>query len=101
MNTAPSYVNRMEAAKRWLGDRYLLARPINQPKPRRPAPVLPVMAAMLLTGCATMVKPGMTPDSKAADRYACEQEAYTAAAGNAFMLSNGLYRDCMRARGYR
>lgn len=97
MNT-PSYVNRVEAAKRWLGDRYLLAKPINQPKPRRAAPVL---AAMLLTGCATMVKPGMTPDSKAADRYACEQEAYTAAAGNAFMLSNGLYRDCMRARGYR
>jgi hypothetical protein len=26
------YDERIEAAKRWLGDRYLLAQPINQPK---------------------------------------------------------------------
>jgi hypothetical protein len=29
------YDERIEAAKRWLGDRYLLAQPINQPKPKR------------------------------------------------------------------
>jgi hypothetical protein len=31
----PNYDEKIEAAKRWLGDRYLLAQPINQPKPRR------------------------------------------------------------------
>jgi hypothetical protein len=51
--------------------------------------------------CATMTKPGMTVQSKAQDRYQCEQEAYKAAHGNPWMISNGLYRDCMRARGYR
>lgn len=65
------------------------------------------MKAMLLlcvvaaAGCSTMTKPGMTPESKAKDRYECEQEAYAAANGNAGLLSNGLYRDCMRARGYK
>ena len=58
-------------------------------------------AILCLVGCATMTKPGMTPESKAKDRYECEQEAYTAAGGNAALLSNGLYRDCMRARGYK
>lgn len=57
--------------------------------------------ALLLTGCSTMTKPGMTPESKAQDRYACEQEVYKVAQGNPGMLSNGLYRDCMRARGYK
>lgn len=32
MSTVPSYANRIEAAKRWLGDRYLLAQPINRPR---------------------------------------------------------------------
>lgn len=54
-----------------------------------------------VNGCTTMTKPDMTAQSKAQDRYACEQEAYQAAGGNAWMLSNGLYRDCMRARGYQ
>lgn len=48
-----------------------------------------------------MTKPDMTEDGKAKDRYACEQETYQAAGGNLGLLSNGLYRDCMRARGYR
>lgn len=56
---------------------------------------------VLLGACATMVKPGMTADSKAKDRYECEQEVYHVAGGNPWMLSNGLYRDCMRARGYQ
>lgn len=30
---APAYADKVNAAKRWLGDRYLLARPINQ-RPR-------------------------------------------------------------------
>lgn len=55
---------------------------------------------LLLAGC-TMTKPDMTPEGKAKDRYECEQETYHAARGNTMMLSNGLYRDCMKARGYR
>lgn len=55
----------------------------------------------ILAGCATMYKPGETVDSKAQDRYACEQEAYAVANGNPLMLSNGFYRDCMRAKGYK
>jgi len=54
-----------------------------------------------LVGCATMHKPDETPEQKAQDRYECEREAYTAAGGNSRLLSNGLYRDCMRARGYK
>lgn len=54
-----------------------------------------------LTACSTLTKPGMTPESKAQDRYECEHEAYRIAAGNPWMVSNGLYRDCMKARGYR
>jgi hypothetical protein len=46
-------------------------------------------------------KTGMTPESKAKDRYECEQQTYQAANGNMGLLSNGLYRDCMRARGYK
>jgi hypothetical protein len=53
-----------------------------------------------LLACSTMVKSGMTPESKAKDRYECEQDVYKVANGNPGMLSNGLYRDCMRARGY-
>lgn len=56
--------------------------------------------AVLAAGC-TMTKPYMTVQSKAQDRYACEQETYAAAGGSAMMLSNGFYRDCMRARGYK
>jgi len=52
----------------------------------------------VLGACATMTKSGMTPQSKAKDRYACEQQAYKAAHGNPLLVSNGLYRDCMRAR---
>lgn len=48
-----------------------------------------------------MTRPDTTPEAKAKDRYACEQETYQAAAGSVGMLSNGLYRDCMRARGYQ
>lgn len=59
-----------------------------------------VLAAATLAGCATMTKPGMTPESKAKDRYDCEQQTYQAANGNTMMLSNGLYRDCMRSKGY-
>jgi hypothetical protein len=33
--SAPNYDERIEAAKRWLGDRYLLAEPINKPKTNR------------------------------------------------------------------
>lgn len=53
------------------------------------------------SGCTTLTKSGMTPESKAKDRYECEREAYQAANGAPGLLSNGLYRDCMRARGYR
>lgn len=55
---------------------------------------------IILSACA-MTKPGMTPETKAKDRYDCEQQAYALAQGNPWMLSNGLFRDCMRARGYR
>ena len=54
----------------------------------------------LLAGCATMHKPGETPESKAKDRYECEMQVYQVSNGNPGMVSNGLYRDCMRARGY-
>lgn len=60
-----------------------------------------LLAAAMLAGCATMHKADETPEGKARDRYACEQEVYQVAGGNPYMLSNGLYRDCMRARGYR
>lgn len=108
MNVA--YADKVKAAKRWLGDRYLLARPINKPRMQLPHarlsfkqgfPASLIAMSLLATGCATMHKAGETVDGKARDRYECEQEVYTVAAGNAFMLSNGLYRDCMRARGYR
>lgn len=59
------------------------------------------LIVLLLAGCTTMTKPDMTADGKAKDRYECEQETYHATGGNAMLLSNGLYRDCMRARGYR
>lgn len=62
--------------------------------------VLP-MLALLVAACATMHKPGETVDGKAQDKYACEQEVYAVANGNPMMLSNGLYRDCMRAKGYK
>jgi hypothetical protein len=58
------------------------------------------LLCLALAGCTTLTKPGMTPESKAKDKYECEQEVYHAAGGNVGMLSNGLYRDCMRARGY-
>lgn len=60
-----------------------------------------ILLCAALAGCASMSKPGMTAESKAKDRYECEQETYAAAAGHVGMLSNGLYRDCMRARGYQ
>jgi len=63
-------------------------------------PLLLVTIIGLLGACATMTKPGMTAQSKAKDRYACEQQAYDAAHGNPLLVSNRLYRDCMRARGY-
>lgn len=43
----------------------------------------------------------MTDEGKAKDRYECETQAYQLAGANPMMLSNGLYRDCMKARGYR
>lgn len=60
-----------------------------------------VAFATALSSCATMTKPGITIESKARDRYECEQQTYAAASGNALLVSNGLYRDCMRARGYK
>ncbi|HEX4051177.1 MAG TPA: hypothetical protein VHY19_09885 [Steroidobacteraceae bacterium] len=61
---------------------------------------LALLLLQLMIGCTTMTKPGMTSQSKAKDRYECEQQAYTAAGGNPLLVSNRLYRDCMRARGY-
>jgi hypothetical protein len=58
------------------------------------------LSAMLVAGCATMHKPDETPQIKAQDKYECEQQTYAAASGNSLLLSNGFYRDCMRARGY-
>jgi hypothetical protein len=60
-----------------------------------------LVVCAVLPACTTMTKPDMTTESKARDRYECEQQAYAAAGGNALLLSNGLYRDCMRARGYK
>jgi hypothetical protein len=62
---------------------------------------LTLILVCALAGCATMHKPGETVDSKAVDRYACEQDTYVVANGNPGMLSNGFYRDCMRAYGYK
>ena len=59
-----------------------------------------ICAVAAVAGCTTLTKPGMTPESKAKDKYECEQQVYQVAGGNPGMLSNGLYRDCMRARGY-
>lgn len=44
-----------------------------------------------------MTKPGVTPESRMKDRAECEQAAAPAQALNAYAI----YRDCMRARGYR
>lgn len=77
-----------------------------KPKPHNGLPLLGQLILLgvviyLLTGCATMHKPGETPEGKAQDRYTCEQQTYVAAGGNTMLLSNGLYRDCMRAKGYK
>ncbi len=56
-----------------------------------------ILLCTALSAC-TMAKPGMTPDSKAKDRYECEKEAYDSNARG--LQLDGLYRDCMRARGY-
>lgn len=56
-------------------------------------------AAATAAGCATLHKPGETPEGKAQDRYQCEKEAYDSRAHG--LERNGLYRDCMRARGYK
>jgi hypothetical protein len=63
--------------------------------------ILAFAAALTACGGCTMTKADMTAESKARDRYECEQETYGAANGNAMLLSNGFYRDCMRARGYK
>lgn len=46
-----------------------------------------------------MTKPGMTPQSKAQDRYDCERQVYDSHATGT-LVQNQMYRDCMRARGY-
>jgi hypothetical protein len=55
-------------------------------------------AIVLLSACATMTKPGMTPQSKAQDRYDCERQVYDSHATGA-LVQNAMYRDCMRAPG--
>lgn len=61
-----------------------------------------ILLCVALTGCATMHQtPRESTDQHAKDHYECEQETYAAAQGHIGMLSNGLYRDCMRARGYK
>lgn len=59
-----------------------------------------ILSALALSACATMTKPGMTEESKAKDRYECEHEALDTRHAGGLMV-NGLYRDCMRARGYK
>lgn len=55
---------------------------------------------ILLSACATMVKPDMTPESKQQDRYDCVKETNDSNA-KGWMSQNSMYRDCMKARGYQ
>jgi hypothetical protein len=57
------------------------------------------LAIASATGCA-LHKPGETSESNAQDQNQCEHEAYEASGGSPGLLSNGVYRDCMRAKGY-
>lgn len=58
-----------------------------------------VLVAALLAGCA-LTNPNVTPGQQAKDKYECEHEAYSSTQGAATFVADGLYRDCLRARGY-
>jgi hypothetical protein len=58
-------------------------------------------AILSLSGCATMHKPGETPEQVTKDQYECHREAYTAMSGKVGLVTDAMYRDCLRARGYK
>lgn len=61
---------------------------------------LVIMIMSWASGCASMHKPDETAQARAKDHYECEHEAYASTEGAPTLIAGGLYRDCMRARGY-
>lgn len=60
---------------------------------------LTIVAWLLLSACATLHKPGITQDEANKDQYECERDAFNSHAQG--LMRSALYKDCMRARGYR
>lgn len=91
------YQPRVDAAKQWLGGRYLLAEPVPKRKqaPRHvPTAAGCLIIALSLTGCAAS---RLDKEATAQDRAACQQ-AVSGYGGAEWMIA---YRDCLLAKGYK